>query len=159
MPAEKNGFFDRTHQYGEIATAVCFIVLCLAVSIQVISRYFFNHAFGWGEEFPIFMFLWVSFLAAAVAYRDGSHLSVDFVVEKLPTKIKKIINYVNLLLSLAFVFIIFYLESQMTFSLSESTFVVMKISKAYCYAGIPVACLLFSVFIIEKIIRPDTGKE
>jgi TRAP-type C4-dicarboxylate transport system permease small subunit len=138
---------------GEILAAVAFILLCGSVSIQVIARYVFNHAFGWGEEFPIFIFLWVSFIAAAVAYREGGHLSVDFIANRFPKKIQKVLTLMNLLLSLAFICVVFYYEGEMTLAVRESTFVVMKISKSLCYVGIPLACLLFAVFIIERIVK------
>jgi TRAP-type C4-dicarboxylate transport system permease small subunit len=154
MPASKKNFFDYVYKTGEILTAIAFISLCVSVSVQVIARYVFNHAFGWGEEFPIFIFLWVSFLAAAVAYRDGDHLSVDFIVEKYPPKVRRIVHYINLLLSLAFVLLIVYFEGQMTWFTRTSTFVVMKISKAFCYIGIPVSGLILAVFITENLIKP-----
>ena len=153
MSASKKNFVDYVYKGGEILAAIAFIALCVSVSVQVISRYVFNHAFGWGEEFPIFIFLWVSFLAAAVAYRDGDHLSVDFIVQKYPPKIRRIVHYVNLGLSLVFVLLLFYYESQMTWATRTSTFVVMKISKAFCYAGIPFSCLLLAIFIIEKLTK------
>jgi TRAP-type C4-dicarboxylate transport system permease small subunit len=152
MPLKKSGF-DYVYKGGEILATACFILLCLSVSIQVIARYLFNVTFGWGEEFPIFIFLWVSFIAAAVAYRDRSHLSVDFVVDRFPLKVQKTIFYINLVLSFAFMFILFYFEGRMTISVSHSTFVVIKISKAWCYVGIPLSCLLFMVFIIEKALE------
>lgn len=162
MSASEKNIVDYIYKGGEILAAIAFISLCVSVSIQVIARYVFNHAFGWGEEFPIFIFLWVSFLAAAVAYRDGDHLSVDFIVEKYPLKIRRIVHYLNLILCLVFVLVLFYFESQMTWSTRTSTFVVMKISKAYCYVGIPVSCLLFAVFIIERLAKrytPSSAKE
>jgi TRAP-type C4-dicarboxylate transport system permease small subunit len=64
------------------------------------------------------------------------------------------VHYANLLLSLAFVLLIVYFEGQMTWSTRTSTFVVMKISKAFCYAGIPVSGLLLAVFVIEKLMKP-----
>ena len=78
--------FDIVYKLAELLTAIFFILLCLSVTVQVIARYFFNLAFDWGEELPIFLFLWVSFLAAAIAYRDGSHLSVDFIVARVSQK-------------------------------------------------------------------------
>ncbi len=158
MPDSKKNAFDYIYKGGEILAAIAFISLCVSVSVQVIARYFFNHAFGWGEEFPIFIFLWVSFLAAAIAYRDGSHLSVDFLVEKYPPKIRKIVHYVNLILCLIFMLLIVYFEGNMTWATRTSTFVVMKISKAYCYVGIPLSCLLFAVFIVEKLTKPYNPK-
>ena len=154
MSAAKKNFFDYVYKGGEILAAIAFISLCVSVSIQVIARYVFNHAFGWGEEFPIFIFLWVSFLAAAVAYRDGDHLSVDFIVEKYPPKVRRVVHYTNLLLSLAFMLLIVYFEGQMTWYTRTSTFVVMKISKAFCYVGIPFSCLIMAIFIVEKLIKP-----
>ena len=153
MSTSKKNLVDYIYKGGEILAAIAFIALCVSVSVQVIARYLFNHAFGWGEEFPIFIFLWVSFLAAAVAYRDGDHLSVDFIVEKFPPRIRRIVHYVNLFLSLVFVLLLFYFESQMTWSTRTSTFVVMKISKAFCYVGIPVSCLFLAVFIIERLTK------
>ena len=132
--------------------AIFFIMLCVSVSIQVIARYFFNQTFSWAEEFPIFIFLWVSLTAAAVAYREGSHLSVDYFADKLPKKFQRPLMYINLALSFAFMAIVVYYETRMTISVRESTFVVMKMSKAWGYAGIPVSCILFLIFIVEKFI-------
>jgi len=158
MTSGKNGF-DLIYKGGEILATACFIILCLSVSVQVVARYIFNVTFGWGEEFPIFIFLWVSFIAAAVAYRDGSHLSVDFIANRFPPKLQKVIFYANLALSLAFMIMLFYFEGQMTISVRQSTFVVIKISKAWCYVGIPLSCLLFMVFIIENALKgPRDGR-
>ena len=152
MAQGKNGF-NIIYKGGELLAVASFILLCVSVSIQVIARYFFNVTFDWGEEFPIFIFLWVSFIAAAVAYRDGNHLSVDFIVERFPLKLRKAIFYINMMLSLAFICILFYYEGKMTLAVRQSTFVVMKISKAWCYVGIPFSCLLFMTFIIEKTLK------
>ncbi|MCF8106414.1 MAG: TRAP transporter small permease [Desulfohalobiaceae bacterium] len=149
------------YKLAEVIAAVFFILMCLSVSIQVTARYLFNITFGWGEELPIFLFLWVSFVSAAVAYRDGSHLSVDFIVSKFNRKVRFAIYYINLALSLVFVFIILYYETLMTLSTRKSTFVVLKISKAYCYVGIPFSCALFALFILEKLLvkRPVLPEE
>jgi TRAP-type C4-dicarboxylate transport system permease small subunit len=152
---QKNGkpLFRSLFKGGEILAAITFILLCSSVATQIIARYVFGHAFGWGEEFPIFIFLWVSFIAAAIAYREGSHLSVDFVADRFPKGIQKVLTFTNLILSLGFVLVLFYYEGKMTLAVRESTFVVMKISKGLCYMAIPLACLLFAAFIIEKIIK------
>lgn len=151
-PSKSSTFFGRVHKLAELAAAVFFILLCLSVTVQVVARYFFNHAYGWGEELPIILFLWVSFLAAAVAYRDGNHLGVDFIVAKFPRKWRIVIYYVGLLLCLGFVLVVGYYEGLMTLSTRRSTFVVMKFSKAFCYVGIPVSCLLFALFIVERLM-------
>jgi TRAP-type C4-dicarboxylate transport system permease small subunit len=152
MQKNESPFVRYLFKGAELLAAITFILLCASVSIQVIARYVFGYAFGWAEEFPIFIFLWV-------AYREGSHLSVDFIADKFPKKVQKVLTYINLVLSLIFIFVLFYYEAKMTLAVWESTFVVMKISKGLCYMGIPLACLIFAVFIIEKIVRQirDSG--
>ncbi len=162
MDMPKKTVFDYIHRVGKFLSVVVFIALCVVVSVQVVSRYVFNYSFAWAEELPIFIFLWASFLAAATAYRDGAHLSVDFIADRFPTGLQRPLRLINLSLSLLFMVLLFYYEGYMTLSVRESTFVVLKISKAFCYMGIPVSCVIFALFIIEKLIRelknPDPGR-
>jgi C4-dicarboxylate transporter DctQ subunit len=151
-------FFGSVNRLAEVIAGVAFIALCISVATQVIARYVFNYSFSWSSEFPVFLFLWVSFIAAAAAYRDNSHLSVTFVYKRFPGKLKKILLYINLILSILFFIIVGYSELMIDLFLRESTFVVMRISKIYCYIGIPVACLLFIVFGIEKIYMEIKGE-
>jgi TRAP-type C4-dicarboxylate transport system permease small subunit len=157
MPPARKNIFDWVYLGSEMLAVVAFIALCLTVSIQVISRYVFNFSFGWAEELPIFIFLWVSFISAAVAFREGSHLSVDFVADRFPAGFQKPLRLINLVLSLVFICLVIFYESSMTLSIRESTFVVIKISKAWCYTGIPLACLIFAIFIIEKLLGRGTA--
>ena len=58
-------FFDTVYSLSNILAGCAFATLCISVGVQVASRYVFNVSFGWAEEFPLFIFLWVCFLAAA----------------------------------------------------------------------------------------------
>lgn len=152
--------FDKVYSFSNILAGCAFATLCISVGVQVASRYVFNVSFGWAEEFPLFIFLWVCFIAAAAAYRQDSHLGVSLVFDRLPRGFRKTARYVELFLTLAFFFVIFYFESDVALSLSSS-FVVLKFPKIYYFIGIPVGALIFMVFVIEKIInqlQTDFGK-
>ncbi|HSO60148.1 MAG TPA: TRAP transporter small permease [Desulfobacterales bacterium] len=153
-------FFDKVYFLSNILAGCAFTALCISVGVQVVSRYLFNVSFGWAEEFPLFVFLWVCFIAAAAAYRQDSHLGVSLVFDRLPRRFRKVARYIELFLTLAFFFVIFYYESDVALSLSSS-FVVLKFPKIYYFIGIPVGALIFMVFVIEKIIdqfQADFGK-
>ena len=158
MGEKQRSFFNGVNKLADILAGLAFITLCLSVATQVAARYIFNYSFSWSTEFPVFVFLWVSFIAAATAYRDESHLSVTFVYKRFPPKLRGILLYINLFLTLAFFIVTGYSELMIDLSLRESTFVVMKISKLYCYIGIPVACVLFIIFGIEKIYLEIKGE-
>lgn len=151
MKKDRWSIFGGLFKTSEVLAGIAFGILCGSVGIQVIARYVFGYSFGWAEEFPIFVFLWTCFIAAAAAYREDRHLGVTLLYDRLPQWFRHVGYYINLGLSLVFFIILFYYELDVTLSIS-STFVTLKFSKAFHYIGIPVACLLFLVFIVEKII-------
>jgi len=153
MKNDRWSFFGSLFKTSELLAGIAFGILCGAVGAQVIARYVFSYSFGWAEEFPPFIFLWMCFIAAAAAYREDRHLGVTLLYDRLPKSLRHIGYYFNLGLSLAFFLFLFYYELDVSLSLG-STFVVMKFSKTFHYVGIPFACLLFMAFIVEKIIKP-----
>jgi C4-dicarboxylate transporter DctQ subunit len=152
MEKRERSFFGYVFRGSEVITGIAFVLMCGSVTIQIFSRYIFKHSFAWAEEFPIFVFLWASFIAAAAAFRENRHMSVTFFYSLFPPSFQRVARYVSLIMILPFFFFLFYYESQVTRSMG-STFVVLKFSKAFHYVGIPVACILFMVFIVEKIIK------
>jgi len=152
MEKRERPFFGYVFRGSEVITGIAFALMCGSVTIQIVSRYIFKYSFAWAEEFPIFVFLWASFVAAAAAFRENRHMNVTFVYNVLPPSFQRVARYVSLIIVLLFFFFLFYYEFQVTRSMG-STFVVLKFSKAFHYVGIPVACILFMVFIVEKVIK------
>ena len=71
-----------------------FIALCLAIMVvlvfgNVVLRYAFNSGITVSEELSRWLFVWVTFVGAAVALRDHAHLGMDSVVARLPAWGKK----------------------------------------------------------------------
>ncbi|MBA2692910.1 MAG: TRAP transporter small permease [Rubrobacter sp.] len=66
---------------------VLLVVLIFAVGANVAGRYLFNFSLAWADELSRFLFIWIIFIGAALAYFRGEHISVDFLVEKLPERL------------------------------------------------------------------------
>jgi TRAP-type C4-dicarboxylate transport system permease small subunit len=65
------------------ASALLMLGLTGTVLYAVVARYFFNAPPSWSDEVPRVIFLWVTYLAIAVAVRRGQSLRVTFVLERL----------------------------------------------------------------------------
>lgn len=50
-----------------------------AALAQVVSRYVLNNPLNWTEELARFVFVWVSYLAAWLAWKYRAHIAVDAV--------------------------------------------------------------------------------
>ena len=64
------------------ASALLMLALTGVILYAVVARYFFNAAPSWSEEIPRVLFLWVTYLAIAVAVKRGQTLRVTFLLEK-----------------------------------------------------------------------------
>ncbi len=78
--------------------AICMILMVVVTTYQVIMRYCFNNSPSWTEEFVRFIFVWVSFIAAALGIQEKIHIGIDAVVMHLPKKIQRYIQIFVLVL-------------------------------------------------------------
>jgi TRAP-type C4-dicarboxylate transport system permease small subunit len=65
------------------------IALFLAIMVvlvfgNVVLRYGFNSGITVSEELSRWLFVWLTFLGAIVAMREGAHLGMDSIVSRLP---------------------------------------------------------------------------
>jgi TRAP-type C4-dicarboxylate transport system permease small subunit len=61
------------------------LLLCMVLMVfgNVVLRYAFNSGIVVSEELSRVFFVWLTFIGAIVAVRDGTHLGMDNVVERL----------------------------------------------------------------------------
>jgi TRAP-type transport system small permease protein len=74
------------------ASALLMLVLTGVILYAVIARYFFNAAPMWSEEVPRVIFLWVTYVAIAVAVRRGQSLRITFLLERLAPRLRMLVE-------------------------------------------------------------------
>ena len=73
--------------FGQIEKALLSVMLSamiLVAFLQIVLRNFFNTGLPWGDSFVRYLVLWVGFIGAAVATREGSHINIDVLSRWLP---------------------------------------------------------------------------
>ncbi len=70
-------------------TGTMFVVLTGITFLGVIMRYFVNRPFTWLEEMQLALFLGVVYLGGGSAFRHGSHVAIDFLVERFPAAVQR----------------------------------------------------------------------
>lgn len=76
-------FVDRLFKGIEAVLAALLLGMVLMVFGNVVLRYAFNSGIQVSEELSRFFFVWLTFIGAIVAMRDGSHLGMDGFVTRL----------------------------------------------------------------------------
>ena len=68
-------------KFFEIIAALSLVAMLVVVMINVIMRYFFNNAPGWGEELARQFMIIFCFIGIALGVRDKLHISLTVVIE------------------------------------------------------------------------------
>lgn len=67
-------------------------VMVAVVATQVALRYGFNRSIDWADEVSRMAFVWSMFLAIPLGVRQGAHIGIDIVVQKLPAPVQALLR-------------------------------------------------------------------
>jgi TRAP-type C4-dicarboxylate transport system permease small subunit len=83
------------------------IAMFVIVFFNVFMRFIMNNSIGWADELSRFIFVWISFLGAVLAYKADEHVGLSFIVDKIKSfRVKKIIMIIQNLIALTVLFIL-----------------------------------------------------
>lgn len=123
--------------------------MLVIIAAQVFYRFVLNDPLSWSEEAGRYLFVWLSFLGAAVGLREGMHLGVDLLEKALPFRVYKWVALLGQLLIQVFLcYVILYglrVISVVRFQTSPS----MGISMLYPYLAVPVGAALMLIYSLR----------
>ncbi|HHM02723.1 MAG TPA: TRAP transporter small permease [Caldithrix abyssi] len=130
------------------------LLMVFGAFLQVILR-FFDKGILWGDIFLRHLVLWVGFIGASLATRDGKHINVDVFARYLKKPLK---NYVMAFIDLFSATVSWYLlQAAITFVLEEKEYnsiVFNDIPSWYFQIIIPIGFGLILIrFIISALTR------
>ncbi|UCF92516.1 MAG: TRAP transporter small permease [Desulfobacterales bacterium] len=79
----------------------CILAMMLLISYDVFSRYLLNSPVLFSDEISGYMLVFIGFIGAASALKDGRHISVDILVARLKPKAQVRLQVITSILSLA----------------------------------------------------------
>ena len=86
-----DGFFRLL----ELLIVVLMVAMVVMVFGNVVLRYGFNSGINISDEMARYCFVWLTYIGAMVAMREGGHLGVDTLVKRLPVGGKKTARFIS----------------------------------------------------------------
>lgn len=137
--------------------AVLMVGLVGVVFTQVLARYVIQSSVPWTEEVARYLLIYLTFVGAAVAVREHTHLRVDFLVVRLPQVVQRVVGIVMTLgLLVSGVLLVVYGYSYTERSLGTISPAIGE-SIAWIYAVMPLAGALMVAYSIPSLHRQFTG--
>jgi TRAP-type C4-dicarboxylate transport system permease small subunit len=67
-------------------------VMATLVFVNVVCRYIFNFSIIWAEEISQYLMIWITYLGAGLALREGRHVTVDVLQDRLPRATRRLVR-------------------------------------------------------------------
>lgn len=142
-----NGFSNFIKRF----LALMMMVIAALTFYQVVMRYLFNRAPSWSEELVRFLFIWCSFVAAAIGIKEHIHIGVDVFVNLLP---KKWVPLVEILVNfgiIVFSIYMIYFGWGVTVMAHSQPSPAMGLPMSWVYLSIPIMGLMLLLYCSLEI--------
>ena len=137
---------DRVTLVLEWVSIACFSVTVLLVVVSVGLRPL-QIAAPWSDEGACLLFIWTSFLSAAIALKRNLHIRIDVLLVKLPAGMKEGFLWVLDLLCLPFCIGLLYGIYQMMEASLYRTTSVLEISMIFYYLPLFIGFSMMAVYL------------
>ncbi len=150
---DKKGFIYYFNHIEELLIVSAFALMVLVIFFQVIMRYVFNNSLYWSEELGKFIFVWISWLGISLGEREGEHIKITILTDRLSFKMAQLANIVSNIIVIIICTTIGYYAYTLVISQMSSHYAGIKISMSYGYLAVFLGCLLMSIRDVASTIR------
>jgi TRAP-type C4-dicarboxylate transport system permease small subunit len=142
----------------ELLVVLALVAMVIMVFGNVVLRYGFNSGITISEEMSRYCFIWLTYIGAMIAMREGGHLGVDTLVKHLPVLGKKACLFLSEALML-FCNGLFLLGTWKMHELQVTNVSpVVGISMIWIYGIGYVVAVVMGIFNIHVMYRLFTGQ-
>ena len=149
------GILDRTLEWATILT---FAAMMIVVTIQILTR-FLPFSFIWTEELTRFLFIYSIAFSAPLAIKKKEYINVDFLINLLPGKVKRVYETVIYLLLIVFFVVLLYPAYQFYQLAIGQRSATMALEMTLIHASIGVAFLFMVIYLFFYVKDLFRNKE
>jgi TRAP-type C4-dicarboxylate transport system permease small subunit len=146
---------DLVTEVAKALLGVCVALIVLITLAAVWWRYVLASPIAWIEQVSNILFIWITFVGAAVLYRQKLHIGVDMLLEALRGRPKTALFWTIELANLGFILVLFVYSMKLSIDVLPNTYGALDITPAWFYFSAPVACAMMALYFVEKLLDPS----
>lgn len=145
----------------EYFISLLFAVITTAVVLEVVFRYFLFYSLAWTEDLSMFLFIWFVGVGASATLANRADIRVTVIVERLPKKIKLVVELVGLVLWGILLFAVMryaWNMAHLLFKMRSAT-IILEIPLGLIYLGVVIGFFLALLKLVLIFYRRISGAE
>jgi len=145
-------FNDLILAFCKYAIIAMVPVMTVIIFVQVVLRYVFQSPFSWAEELARYLLVWITCLGSAYAIRDGMHISISYLRNKLQGAAQTAVTAIIYVVTLGF--FIYCIKEGSAFALEQwgQRSTAMQIPMTFPYMAIPLGFAIMFLVGLECFI-------
>jgi len=132
---------------------VILLVMAVIMASNVFCRFVLKFSIYWADELAQSLLVWLTFLGAALAIREGSHYSFDAIEKSLKGVTLKIFKIFGCVIIFMIVAVILYWSTIVSVGIRIWIMPAMGISRALVYVACPVGCVFILIYTIQNLFK------
>ena len=137
----------------DISLIIILAAMTGIVAANVFCRFILGFSIYWGDELAQTLIVWLTFLGAAVAIRDGSHYTFSYLANKLKGRALRVYIVTCDLLVVVSILILGYYSLRITQGIANWILPALEISRAWVYVSAPLGCLFMLYYSISQLLK------
>ena len=141
---------------------ILFLFIFIINIAGIFCRTFLNVSLLWVADVTYLSTAWMLAIGMAVAFYKKGHIAIEFVIDKFPKKIKKIVQIFLITITVAFLISLIVSGWETALMKRQIYFVVLNIPMAYAFMALPIFALFSTLFIFCRLINivvPNSKEE
>jgi TRAP-type C4-dicarboxylate transport system permease small subunit len=135
---------------GAVIAGMLFVMFIL-VFTNVITRYVFGFSLNWAEEASRFLMIWVTYLGAGLAMREGRHSAITILQDVLPERLARYLRAIVALTIIAFMLALTILGFQYSRLAMDQTTAALRLPTGVVYLAVPIGAIGFVLHLIAGV--------
>ena len=140
--------------FEELIAGAALVIIILAVSWGVVTRYITAQAAAWASELATLAFAWLVFFGASACIKYRLHPSIDMLVRRLPVALQFGVRWFNHALLLGFFVFMTWFGTRFAIAAWSNPSPVLRLPLAFLYG--PIA-FCFALMIV-RYLQVLTGR-
>ena len=141
--------------FEEAICAILLIIMVCVSSLNIIARYLPGISFAASEDLVVNLFVWLTMLGAVVAVKHKAHISIAFVVRKIPVRHQAVFIIIQYLaICIMFSLLLFYGVCE-TWSEYRAGMITYSLGWPFWFftLALPAGSLLFLIRFSQKTLK------
>lgn len=138
----------------DLLSRAAVVAMTVLVLVQIVLRYVLNVPLVWVEEMTVFLMIWMAFMGAAIGVRRGAHIAMTIIVDRLPTRLAKMLFYASTIAIIAFSAVVVWQGVLLALTVGNQRSAALGIPMTFPYLIVPFGALLIILQACANVVDP-----